>query len=202
MLAKPPIQHLKLDPRSKEEWSGLLLCASNSFTRTRMEYLASRFGAIHEISPVSSCVRLARRLVLHKRKDAWTRAALAFEWFHEWWKEAEMRHWKMIRLLGSPITAKYFAREASSLKNLAARLGYSPGHLSGTLSKKWGETPSILLRRERMSLAAQRLVETDINVAVLAQELGYQSPSSFIRLFRQTHGLPPAKYRKAHRADV
>lgn len=194
-----PLGQLAFNPKDTAPWKGLYLAVENNFSKSRLEYVTSQFGSLLEVPPSSRSIRLARRLCCGKQPDLWSRSRLAFEWFHAWWKEMEEHHQRIVKLLDSRESALEFAHENLSLKALAAQLGYSPGYLSGILGRRWQEKPARLLRRERLEAAAKKLIDSDIKVEALASELGYQSPSSFIRVFRETHGMSPARYRATHR---
>ena len=49
-------------------------------------------------------------------------------------------------------------------------------------------------------LAARALAATSRGVAEIAVDVGYESESAFNRAFKREFGLPPARYRREHRA--
>ena len=58
-----------------------------------------------------------------------------------------------------------------------------------------GRSPMMVLRGLRMRRAAQALELNSLSVGQVAHEVGYASRSSFVRAFRQTHGVDPSEYR-------
>jgi transcriptional regulator GlxA family with amidase domain len=56
------------------------------------------------------------------------------------------------------------------------------------------------LLRWRLQLAARALTSTSRGVAEIASDVGYESEASFNRAFKREFGLPPARYRREHRA--
>jgi AraC-like DNA-binding protein len=58
-----------------------------------------------------------------------------------------------------------------------------------------GEPPMRYLLNWRMMLAKQKLRDTQLMIAQIAFELGYESETSFTRAFRRETGLPPAAWR-------
>jgi AraC family transcriptional activator of mtrCDE len=64
-----------------------------------------------------------------------------------------------------------------------------------------GRSPMIVLRELRMRRAAQVLETDSLSVGQVAHEVGYASRSSFIRAFRETHGVDPSEYRARRRAN-
>lgn len=58
-----------------------------------------------------------------------------------------------------------------------------------------GAPPMRYLLNWRMTLAKQKLRNTQLMIAQIAFELGYESETSFTRAFRRETGLPPAAWR-------
>ena len=56
-----------------------------------------------------------------------------------------------------------------------------------------------LVEQIRMEQACIFLDSSDLNLAELAQALGYTDPSSFSRAFRRWKSISPRDYRKSHR---
>ena len=59
-----------------------------------------------------------------------------------------------------------------------------------------GETPAQTVRRLRLHRAAGEIVGTKLPVRQIAARWGYPDLASFTRVFAQTYGLPPARYRR------
>jgi transcriptional regulator GlxA family with amidase domain len=57
-------------------------------------------------------------------------------------------------------------------------------------------TPIEYVQTLRLEEAKQILETTDTAVEAVANEVGYEDPSYFGRLFKRTVGLTPAQYRK------
>jgi AraC-like DNA-binding protein len=64
---------------------------------------------------------------------------------------------------------------------------------------KVGMTPMDYLLQLRMRVAAERLLEPGARVAVVAQEIGYESESAFNVAFKRQMGLPPRRYAETAR---
>lgn len=62
-----------------------------------------------------------------------------------------------------------------------------------------GVPPMRYLLNWRMTLARQKLKDTQLQMAQIAFELGYGSESSFTRAFTRQTGLPPATWRAENR---
>jgi AraC family L-rhamnose operon transcriptional activator RhaR len=89
-----------------------------------------------------------------------------------------------------------------SLTQYAARFQMRPEVLSRLFQKQVGEGFSSYLRRRRMELACQLLLETNIPVSELSERCGYYDGKSFREAFRKTNGLSPREYRKRGKTNL
>ena len=55
-------------------------------------------------------------------------------------------------------------------------------------------SPATWIRKKRLDRAAFLLKNSDKNVSEIAEEVGFESISHFIKLFKEIHGKTPAKY--------
>ena len=96
------------------------------------------------------------------------------------------------------------SREAlvNGVPALVDACGRSHAHVSRSFQRYFGQTPSSYVNALRMDLAARRLVETDSPILEIALDCGIDDPSHFYRLFRQTHGQSPKRYRQRARLDL
>lgn len=88
------------------------------------------------------------------------------------------------------------ALEPLSLAQVAEAVGRSPTHVAGVMRKETGRTVGQWILEHRMADARRRLRGTDEQVEVIAERVGYADVTHFIRLFRRTHGLTPAAWRR------
>ena len=72
----------------------------------------------------------------------------------------------------------------------------SPSYLSQLFYKETGIKLSTYINKKRLEYAKLLLKTTDMNITEIAYSCGYSDPSYFVRIFRQTFGVPPHKYRK------
>ena len=89
-----------------------------------------------------------------------------------------------------------------TLKEYARQMNYSPGYLSRKLAKTWHKAPGATLKQAQIEQACRLLEQADLPVGEVAASVGYQSVSSFIRAFRQRHGLTPKEYRRRHQLGL
>lgn len=87
----------------------------------------------------------------------------------------------------------------TQVRDLAERAGMSERTLQQLFSEYVGVTPKWVIRRYRLHEAADQLANgADIDLAELAQRLGYFDQAHFSRDFRRLVGKAPAEYRRAN----
>ncbi|WP_431280366.1 helix-turn-helix domain-containing protein [Leifsonia poae] len=67
-------------------------------------------------------------------------------------------------------------------------------------SSSTGMTFGQFLSRARLMCAAELLTTSDLTVAAVAAQVGYQSESAFTRAFRAQVGQTPARFRRSQEA--
>ena len=85
--------------------------------------------------------------------------------------------------------------EHEGVPGLAARLGYSPRHLTRLLTAELGAGPLALARAQRAHTARMLLVETDLAAADIAFSAGFASVRQFNDTVREVFGLTPLELR-------
>lgn len=85
-----------------------------------------------------------------------------------------------------------------------ARIAHvSSAHFTRTFRAVFGETPHRYLQRRRIERAMFLLRETDRSITDIGYAVGFGSPGTFSRTFRDIVGKPPRAYRRdAVAADV
>lgn len=87
-----------------------------------------------------------------------------------------------------------------SLSAVADKLYLSPTYFSRLFKQRTGFTFSAWLAQRRILRAQRYLDETNLPIADIATQVGYQEANSFTRLFKQATGLSPTEYRKTRRS--
>lgn len=78
-----------------------------------------------------------------------------------------------------------------------ARIAHvSQAHFTRTFRATFGETPHRYLQRRRVERAMFLLRETDGSVTDICFQVGFGSPGTFSRTFRDIVGLSPRAYRR------
>jgi AraC family transcriptional regulator, transcriptional activator of pobA len=87
-------------------------------------------------------------------------------------------------------------REPLSLRDVAAAVGLTPGHLTTTVARKTGRTVQQWITERRMTEARHLLTDTDLTVHAIATRTGFADPAYFVRTFRRDHGATPTTWRQ------
>jgi AraC family transcriptional regulator len=91
------------------------------------------------------------------------------------------------------------ALDPVSVAEIAAELEVDARLLARGFHEHYGSSIGEYVRNARLDWAAARLVQTDAPLAALALEAGFADQSHFTRSFKRRTGLPPGRYRRAHR---
>lgn len=86
-------------------------------------------------------------------------------------------------------------QEKISLEMLAEVSGLSQGRFSHLFREETGMSPMTYLQAERIKTAKTMLLYTEYTVSEISTILCFSSESHFIKVFKQSEGIPPGKYR-------
>ncbi|WP_020618022.1 helix-turn-helix domain-containing protein [Paenibacillus daejeonensis] len=87
--------------------------------------------------------------------------------------------------------------EKISMDAVAKQVGLNPTHFSRIFKLDTGSTFVEFVTRSKMERACELLNQTTQTVIEIADQLGYDNPSYFIKLFRNHTDKSPAEYRKS-----
>lgn len=88
-----------------------------------------------------------------------------------------------------------------SLRDVAAAVGLTPGHLATRVRGRTGRTVLEWITERRMLEARRLLATTDAPVAAVGRAVGVPDPGYFARVFRREHGVSPAAWRAGTTGD-
>lgn len=83
-----------------------------------------------------------------------------------------------------------------TMEQIAREVNSSVFHFQRTFSILTDMSITDYIRRRRLTLAAQELINTEQKVIDLAYKYGYDSPEAFTKAFRKQHNLTPSEARK------
>jgi AraC-like DNA-binding protein len=81
------------------------------------------------------------------------------------------------------------------LTKISDQFSISESYFSYLFKEETGENFSFYLERIRMEQSLHLLKESNINVSLLYQEVGYNNSNTFRRVFKKTYGMSPKDYR-------
>lgn len=83
-----------------------------------------------------------------------------------------------------------------TVDELSRQVGLSRTALSLRFGRMMGISPGQYLTRWRMQLARKELLESRKSLALIGEEVGYQSEASFNKVFKRHFGIGPGTYRR------
>ena len=89
-----------------------------------------------------------------------------------------------------------FHRSNLKIADVATAVNISPYYFSRLFRQSTGLSPHEYLTSRRIETAKQLLKKTDLPIVEISAEVGFNSQSHFITLFRRQVGTTPLKYRK------
>ena len=87
--------------------------------------------------------------------------------------------------------------EPLSLRDVAAAVSISPGHLTSTVRRQTGRTVQQWITERRMVQARRLLTATELPVGEVGRLVGFPDAGYFARTFSKVHGTSPARWRQA-----
>ncbi|MFD9706138.1 helix-turn-helix transcriptional regulator [Lentzea sp. NPDC059081] len=88
--------------------------------------------------------------------------------------------------------------EPLSLREVAAAVSISPGHLTSTVRRKTGRTVQEWITERRMVQARRLLAVADLTVSDIGRQVGFPDAGYFARTFGKLHGMSPTAWRKVN----
>ena len=88
-----------------------------------------------------------------------------------------------------------------SMIELVGELGTNERHLNEVFRQHTDMTVFVWLREQRLSQARRLLAETGLDMASIAEQLGYHSQSHFSNAFHDRTGISPREYRAIQQAS-
>lgn len=83
-----------------------------------------------------------------------------------------------------------------SAKELGDHVNFHPVYIARCMQKEYGCSPTEYLLRLRIQQAKLLLLQTDLPVAHVAEEVGFEQPAYFATCFTKMEGISPRKYRQ------
>lgn len=90
--------------------------------------------------------------------------------------------------------------ESITIAEIAATVGVHSMHLARTFRKFFNCSPGEYLRKCRIELAANLLLNSEKTIVDIALTTGFADQSQFTQSFKQSIGITPAKFRQMHKS--
>lgn len=87
-----------------------------------------------------------------------------------------------------------------TLNECAERLNYHPSYIWKILKSERDTNFTNLVNAQKLEMAKEMLLTTNLTVAQVAETLHYSNVQNFIRFFSREVGMTPGKYKKEHRS--
>lgn len=99
--------------------------------------------------------------------------------------------------IGKALTAIHRHPESTwTVDRLADQAGMSRSGFSARFTEVIGTSVKQYVTEWRMSLARMKIMQSDVSLADLAEELGYQSEAAFSRAYKRIMGVSPMRHSK------
>ena len=89
-------------------------------------------------------------------------------------------------------------RENVSVRQLADAFQYNPDYLTQLFKAETGEPLRHYMIGSRLQEAKRLLLNTDLHVAEIAYQVGFQDVKHFMKTFKQWESVTPSAYRQTH----
>ena len=103
---------------------------------------------------------------------------------------------KPIRLAKQYIKQNYM--KPISLEEVSSLVGFNAAYFSTLFKKENGSNYVNYLSEVRMNKAKELLRETNLNIAVICEQVGYNDLKHFTKSFKKSTGIKPNEYRKLY----
>lgn len=90
-------------------------------------------------------------------------------------------------------------KEDITAQTLGEVLSFHPVYIARCMQKEFGCSPFEYLMRYRLEQAKLLLLQTDLQIARIAEDVGFHQPSYFSSSFAKYEGLSPREYRRGFR---
>ncbi|MGY4691383.1 AraC family transcriptional regulator [Salibacterium sp. K-3] len=101
-----------------------------------------------------------------------------------------------VEWLRNYINTHYY--EITGSEDLSKKMGMSTRYVHSIFKEHYEKTPMQYLTEVRLELVKDMLLETDNDIASICFEVGFESVSTFYRVFKKYVGVPPNQYRTSH----
>lgn len=177
-------------PLSRNHMYELYLCVTNAFM-----YIAHKQGnLIHEMDPTGFDFLFANQLIQAPSKlKTWAIKMLSKLQVELSDQDGIQNRRHIIAQVQDIVTASH--GQALSVKAIADQVYMHPVYLSKIYKAETGEGLGDYMIRMRMERALYLLKHTNKKIYEITNELGYQNPQYFSKMFKKHYGMTPNEFR-------
>lgn len=88
--------------------------------------------------------------------------------------------------------------QITSIEEMAGKMGISSRYMNQMFTEVYDQTPMRYLTEVRLTRVKKMLTETDLDIVTICFEVGFESLSTFYRVFKKQVGVPPNRYRTTY----
>lgn len=96
----------------------------------------------------------------------------------------------------------YGLSDETSVTGTAKQLGLSRSQCTKLFSKVYGLSPRQYVSRQKLNMAKELLVTSNLPIAAIADRLGFRSASHFSRQFKRWTGQSPTEFKPRHLSSL
>ena len=119
----------------------------------------------------------------------------ADRFYHRQFITRKITHHKILEQLEEILNKRLTSKGLPTAQFVADSLNVSPNYLSRLLKTLTGQSTQQHIHEKLIAKAKERLSTTDLTVAEVAYELGFEHPQSFSKLFKTKTGTSPLSFR-------
>lgn len=151
------------------------------------EQMYEVFDQLHQLQPRAhvSSVRYAQQQLFH-------------EILYQLAASAETDHASASRACAEKAASylRQHYREPVTAKQLGDELNFHPVYIARCMQKEYGCSPITYLLKLRVGQAKLLLLQTELPIAYIAQEVGFEQAAYFAASFTKLEGMSPRSYRQ------
>ncbi len=106
---------------------------------------------------------------------------------------------RLMRRFITRLNSRYASPD--TVRDYAQDLGVTPTHLTRVCRETGGKPATRFIQEKVIEEARHRLAESNEKIARIADELGFQTPAYFSRVFTRRVGMSPRQYRKTRQIN-
>jgi AraC-like DNA-binding protein len=203
ILVRQPANVTLTTQRHSGSWSSVYLNFRDEYPCTALSWLRQRLGTVTDLSGLPgfaaflrSTFELLQKMQQEPLPPKEELSLKTYNWFLQLAGLCQpLLEQDTSASFEEIVPGQLLSSNCRTLKEFAHQTQYSPSYLSKKLSELWNNPPGKVLKEARLQMARDLVQETDLEIHHIANRIGYDSSSSFIRAFRQRFGLSPGKLR-------